>query len=443
MALGPKTDNSIEGGDGNAQVGHNSGTITMGYTIEQHESALERALERERGHLKQAHGAELERIQRDMAELQSRLDNKEKDYAERVEELLEHKQKLERFSNQIEKDKLDAAQKALDRGDDTLAEALFKEVLEKVKLRRADEEKAEAELEFELGKIAERSIRWQNAAKHYARAAQLDSNFYTLIKARALAWLSGEYKAALRYGEDLIALAAKDTLTEKQKSAAYNEHALTLDNLGRYEDAELLYRQSIEALEKVVGVEDSDYATRLNNLAAVLHSQDRIEEAALLYRQALEIDGEIAGTIHPDYATRLSNFAGILRTQGLYGESEHICRQVIEIDAKSIGPDHPEHAIHLNNLALTLEVLGKYDEAEKYFRQSLEVDVQSIGAAHPAYAIHVHNLAGFLEAQGQNEEADKLYRQAIPIMDSCLGAEHPYTIQARKNLEDLLAKTTP
>ena len=40
----PTTENAIENGDGNTQIGHNSGTITVGYTVQEHEAALEKPL---------------------------------------------------------------------------------------------------------------------------------------------------------------------------------------------------------------------------------------------------------------------------------------------------------------------------------------------------------------------------------------------------------------
>ncbi|SEK62501.1 tetratricopeptide repeat protein [Pacificibacter marinus] len=400
MALGPKTDNLIEGGDGNAQVGHNSGTITIGYTIEQHEAALERTLERERGHLKLAHGAELERIQRDMAELQSRLDNKEKDYSERVEELFEYKQKLERFSNQIEKDKLDAAQKALDRGDDTLAEALFKEVLETVRNRREDAEQEEAELEFELGKIAERKILWHDACAHYKRAVGLHETLGNLNAYARMTW-------RLAKGQEAV-------------------------------DAHVKIR---DLTAKEFGENSNEYATQLNNLAIVLKAQGQLGEAETLFREAIAIAEKTLGVEHPAYAARLNNLAGVLKEQRQFGEAETLYRKALAIDAKTIGVDHPDYATHLNNLARVLEVQGQFGEAETLYREALAIEEKTIGLAHPDYARSLNNLGGVLFAQGLYEDAETLSRQAIKIAEAALGAEHPSTIQGRKNLEILIANS--
>lgn len=56
--IGPKTDNSVGSGDGNTQIGHNTGTIQIGLTFEQHEAALERAIARKQADLERAHTAE-------------------------------------------------------------------------------------------------------------------------------------------------------------------------------------------------------------------------------------------------------------------------------------------------------------------------------------------------------------------------------------------------
>ena len=96
--------------------------------------------------------------------------------------------------------RLDAARRALDEGDTAKADALFAEVeaMEAAAVERA------AAAAFERGKLAEGEVRWADAAGHYATAARLDPSYDHLLAAREMAWRSGDYPAALRWGEDLL-----------------------------------------------------------------------------------------------------------------------------------------------------------------------------------------------------------------------------------------------
>ena len=119
------------------------------------------------------------------------------------------------------------------------------------------------------GEIAEAEIRWHDAAKHYARAARLDPSFDALRKASEFAWRAGDADQAFRWGEELIAT-AKNGGDEEDIATALNNHALSLQAFGKYEEAEGLYREALAIAEKTIGVEHPNYAIRLNNLAGVL-----------------------------------------------------------------------------------------------------------------------------------------------------------------------------
>ena len=62
-----------------------------------------------------------------------------------------------------------------------------------------------------------------------------------------------------------------------------------VEDQGRYDDAERLYREALEIDREGVGEGHPSYAKHLNNLAGVLMNQDRPEEARALLQQALEI----------------------------------------------------------------------------------------------------------------------------------------------------------
>ncbi|MBT6561325.1 MAG: tetratricopeptide repeat protein, partial [Candidatus Scalindua sp.] len=91
----------------------------------------------------------------------------------------------------------------------------------------------------------------------------------------------------------------------------------------------------------ICGNKHPDDATTLNNLALLYSTQGKYEEAEPLYKRSLEIKEKSFGPDHPDVATTLNNLADLYRQQGKYEEAEPLYLRDLEITEKSLGPDHP------------------------------------------------------------------------------------------------------
>jgi tetratricopeptide (TPR) repeat protein len=446
--LGPRTGNAITDGDGNIQAGGN-----VGIPPEQHERMLREAktelrtdLEAKFEEAKRADAAErealqlqIEVLQTKLAETERRLSDPDAAYREYQKKIRELEQLLEDATDAtsaIGANRIADARAEAERGDYAKADQIFAEVeeLEQAAVKRA------AEAAHGRGLIAEEEIRWHDAARHYAQAARLDPGFDTLKKAREYAWRAGTLDAAHRYGADLLSLARNEGRQE-QLAMALNEHALTIEAQGRYDEAEGLYRQALEIARATIGEGHPDYATGLGNLADVVQAQGRYAEAEALYRQALEIDRATLGEGHPNYATRLGNLAGVVRAQGRYAEAEGLYRQALEITRATLGEGHPDYATRLNNLAGVVQDQGRHEEAEALYRQALEITRATLGEGHPSYAIRLNNLAGVVRAQGRYAEAEGLYHEALEIDRATLGEGHPDYAIDLVNLGGLLGQT--
>lgn len=411
------------------------------------------------------------RLQAERDELQRRLANLPEAFENAKSRILDLQRQLESLQGDVPEDKLRQARQALLQGEISLADSLFAEVeaMEAQAVSRA------AAAAYARGQIAEEQIKWADAARHYQRAARLEPNFLNLLKAQEFTLRAGDYTAAEMLGQQLldVAQAGKD---QRQISTALNSRALTLQALGRfaeaeelfrqaleidkatigtshreyarglnnlagmlkaqdrYAEAESLYRQALKVAEATIGVSSRDYAAGLNNLAGVLKAQSHFAEAEQLFRQALEIAKATIGPAHPSYATLLNNLAGAVKVQGRSAEAEVLYRQALEIDRATIGQAHPRYAIHLNNLAEVVQAQGRHAEAEYAFRRALEIDEATIGTSHPRYANHLSDLAGVVQAQGRVAEAIPLYEQALAIFTKRLGPDHPNTVKVRGNL---------
>jgi len=256
--------------------------------------------------LSEAHEDEKAELRARIAEMETQIADPEPALADAQKTIAELTERLTRMGNDVGGDRLADAQAAFARLDYSVADDIFAEVEER---QRLEVEQA-ARAAYGRGEIAEAEIRWHDAAKHYARAARLDPSFDTLFEACKFALLAGDADQAFRWGEELIAIAKNDG-DEKNIATALNEHALSLKALGKYEEAEGLYREALAIDEKTIGVEHPEYAIRLWGLAMVLAKSDEVGKARVLLNQVLTIFKEKLPEDHPHTAKLLGHIASL------------------------------------------------------------------------------------------------------------------------------------
>jgi tetratricopeptide (TPR) repeat protein len=101
----------------------------------------------------------------------------------------------------------------------------------------------------------------------------------------------------------------------------------------------------------VLGPRHPDTLTSLNNLAFVYQAVGRYGEAEPLYREALLTRREVLGPRHPDTLISLNNLAALYRALGRYGEAEPVYWEALQASREVLGPRHPNTLGSLNNLA--------------------------------------------------------------------------------------------
>ena len=98
-----------------------------------------------------------------------------------------------------------------------------------------------------------------------------------------------------------------------------------------------------------------DYAEAHNNLGVTLQELGRLDEAEASLRQAIALKF--------DYANAHQNLGRTLQELGRLDEAEAIYRKAIFL--------RPEHAEAHNGLGMTLQALGRLDEAEAIYRKAI------------------------------------------------------------------------
>ena len=345
--------------------------------IEIHKEKLEEAVKRKELEMQVAHGKEnIFRLQKQVIELYDRLTDPQKSLEEKNARIASLELALEREGNDIGAEKLEEAKIALENNDFSKADELFSEIEthEELAVQRS------ARAAFARGEIAEQEIRWEDAAKHYARSAQLDPNFNTLIKAETFAYAVGDYHTALSFNTRLKKEAiAKYGKESEEYAKAINNHASIYTQQGKYEQAKPLHKEALKLRQNILNTKnpdvlkgkDPDITESLNNLASCYILQEKYNKAEPLLKQALNICKETFGYNNPNTATCLNNLGFLYYKKGERTKAESYCKQALEIFESTLGPNHP--------------TIKSTKESYKYLKKSIEDNQE--------YPVHITYLS--------------------------------------------------
>lgn len=215
-----------------------------------------------------------------------------------------------------------------------------------------------------------------------------------------------------------------------------NNLAMNMDAQGRPPAViEPYLRQALDNVRATTGDSSERAAILYGNIAQNLNAQGRYDEAAALYRRAMELREKLTGAAHPAYASLLINYGHSLQTAGDLTQAHALMRRAVTIYEAALGLDHADTAWAHSSLASLLSVMGQHQEAAIYARKSLDVRRHVLGERHLLTATSYHNVAAALTRSGQGDEAaEPYYRHALAILEFAVGDKHIDTARAYESL---------
>ncbi len=233
------------------------------------------------------------------------------------------------------------------------------------------------EAHFELGLIALRRRRNQEAIESLSRAAELEPSQPRFHAMLGIAYsTSGNLAEGARCFQRALELEPSDQHTHDNLGRNYTAQ-------GRLVDAERCFRTAISI--------NPDFFQAHSNLGDLLNSRGELEAAVAAYRRALKINADLPGVRF--------NLAKTLFFVDEYEEAMALFERVAVVSPEYPGVD--------NMLGLTAMRLGKFDEAEASFKTAMERQPRSS-------APHV-NLGNALAHQGDAAGALSSFRNALAI----------------------------
>lgn len=249
-------------------------------------------------------------------------------------------------------------------------------------------------------------------------------------------FLLGRYKDAEQVYRQMVDLSTTALGVEHHNTlACSNGLANALSSQGRYKEAKQIFQQSLELRIKMLGTEHPATLLTRMNLANTLYSQDQFKEAEKIYLQTFELQVKVLGAEHPNTLFSMYNLANVSHRRGRYKEAEKLFQKTLELRIKILGPEHHSTLFTMNGLALVLNRRGRYKEAGQIMKRAVELQTKVLGIEHPNTIYSIYNLARSFYGQGRYKEAEQLFQQALELQVKVLGPEHPDTVSCSEELE--------
>ncbi|CAI6084009.1 unnamed protein product [Clonostachys chloroleuca] len=162
---------------------------------------------------------------------------------------------------------------------------------------------------------------------------------------------------------------------------------------GELDDAESQYETLEHEQEQTLGPTDISTVNTVQRLAVTLEQLGKFEEAQALYRRVFISYKNLFGHAHPIALEALEDLANISRANNAIDDAESLYKQSVEIKTRSLGADHPSTAHAIQKLAVIDDLRGHYEEAGKKYRRALDIMSRSLNRAHPLYTTTLENMA--------------------------------------------------
>ncbi|MCP5025691.1 MAG: serine/threonine protein kinase, partial [Actinomycetia bacterium] len=215
--------------------------------------------------------------------------------------------------------------------------------------------------------------------------------------------------------------------------------ALALQQQGKLEQSEALYRRAVAERERLDGSDAAALGSELHGLANLLLAREQWQEAEAIFRRVAEIRERQLGPEHPGVAVTLWNLAILREQRDDLEAAEALHRRVLEIRRAVYPGGHPQIARSLSQLARMAQKRGAWDQAEELYQDALDHWQQRFGDDHPHRAVILANLATLRYRTGDFAEAAGYQRRAIAIWRVAYGGEdHKLVAAGAHNLGAIL-----
>lgn len=236
--------------------------------------------------------------------------------------------------------------------------------------------------------------------------------------------------------------------------------AVIYTNMGRFEDAEALYEESLalcETLDTAV-----NHVRTLLSYSVMERLRDDTKKALVLVEEAAEVSQQFEGYDHfkfeiflqngllalgqresqkaldliakalqyrdsvgPILASQaLSNYARCHQETGDLEKAAELYDESIELAESELDANDPKVLALYRNKTILLNTMGQFEKSLEITRHLLDQELQIFGPDHPAIAYTMANLAYITMRMGNREEAIERFHETVEKFKATLGDDH-------------------
>ncbi len=224
--------------------------------------------------------------------------------------------------------------------------------------------------------------------------------------------------------------------------SAMSVRASVLDFMGRYAEAEPLFKEIVARDTAKYGAEDPKTLDVLNNFAILYLESHRFVDGAAILQKMLPVCEKIYGPDHGFTINIVSNLAGALRQQATpekIAESGPYYKRALDSISKKYGEKHPNAIRARHNYANYLLDVGDVAGAIAAQQQALADAREKFGAKHQVTAEVEFGLGKALVRGKRYAEAEPVLLDAVAQKREEFGATHWRLDEYMAPLTDLYA----
>ncbi|MFG2880504.1 tetratricopeptide repeat protein [Streptomyces sp. NPDC048337] len=248
---------------------------------------------------------------------------------------------------------------------------------------------------------------------------------------------TGDYLGAWETAHAAVALTEESLGTEHRLVLAVRSRAgRALFRLGRYSEAESLFRGVHQTQQRLFGAGDPDTLDSSHGLQLVWANLGRREEALALLRSTVRGRQEVLGPSHPLSLRSRSSLLALLTAAELASEEGRELLSLPSECVRHLGPDHTVTVGSRHNYAWAMYVLGNFEAADESIRKAVDGYRRRFGPDYPIALAAQQLFARTQSALGHRESGIELMADVVRRRSNSLGPTHPFTIASRELWEE-------
>lgn len=218
---------------------------------------------------------------------------------------------------------------------------------------------------------------------------------------------------------------------------------LSLQVHGKSDEALSILTDVVDSRLAISGEENADTLRAMNDLGLVSYYSKNIPEAVKWITRALTGREKILSRTHPDTLESANNLAVVKEAEGKLDEAAKLLEDLIDRSRQVRGENHIDTLSAINNYGRMLYRQKRYGEAFQKYQEAIDGAVKSpgIGLVHPITLKFRHNLGLAQFALRQYAAADQTISTVLKLQKEILPANHQETLQTSHDLGTLRTLT--